>query len=101
MTLKINSANELLESLAVHTQKVTKNNKKSTQQQIMSSNENLFRLGQIAPDYTSGRPSIIFSGETKPSGKKYPYLSSYKPVAGDKVLLIRAGNSFIVLGKII
>lgn len=101
MTLKINSAHELLESLAVHVEKVTKQNKKSTEQQLVSSNENLFRLGEIGPDYKSGRPSIIFSGETKASGKKYPYLSSYKPAAGDKVLLIRAGNSFVVLGKII
>ena len=101
MTLKINSSNELLENLAVHVEKVTKQNKKSTEQQLISGNGNIFRLGEVAPNYKSGRPSIIFSGELEPSGKKYPYLSSYSPAAGDKVLLIRTGNSFVVMGKII
>jgi hypothetical protein len=61
----------------------------------------LLRLGTIDPEYVSGRPGIIFPGETKVSQKKYPYMSSYTPVPNDKVLLCRVSKSYIVLGKVI
>ena len=101
MSLKIDNAAELLNHLAVHVEKINKKSKKSTEQEYVGGGPNLFRLGQIDPNYSSGRPNIIFSGETKISLKKYPYLSSYVPKAGDKVLLIRVSNSYVVMGKII
>ena len=55
------------------------------------------KLGTIDPDYTSGRPSIVFDGESVPSVKQYPYLSTYTPQAGDRVMLIRN----VVVGKIV
>lgn len=59
------------------------------------------RLGTIDPTYTSGRPRIIFDGEIAASQKQYPYLSSYTPVANDRVLLERVKGSYIVIGKVI
>ncbi|HWQ29863.1 MAG TPA: hypothetical protein VN549_02645 [Negativicutes bacterium] len=59
------------------------------------------RLGTIDPFYTSGRPRIVFDGETAASQKRYPYLSSYTPVANDRVLLERVKGSYIVMGKVI
>lgn len=60
-----------------------------------------FKLGKIDSAYTSGRPKIIFDGETTASGKQYPYLGSYAPVANDRVLTVFVGGSYVILGKII
>jgi hypothetical protein len=63
-----------------------------------------FALGTIDPDYTSGsgRPQVVVDGDTVPAGP-YPYLSTYTPAAGDRVLMARVGVSgkFVVLGKVI
>lgn len=101
MSLKFNSSEEFLNQLAVHLEKVSKKNRKSVEQRIESSEKSLFRLGRVDPDYSGGRPSVIFSGESMKSGKQYPYLSSYKPAANDKILLVSVGNSYVIIGKII
>lgn len=62
---------------------------------------NSYKLGKIDPIYASGNPKIVFDGESVTSTKKYPYLSSYTPVANDRVLLLRVANSYVVLGKIV
>lgn len=59
-----------------------------------------YRIGKIPLSYTSGRPQIVFDGESAASTKQYPYLSSYPPKAGDKVLLAYVGGTYVVLGKI-
>jgi hypothetical protein len=61
----------------------------------------LYRLGKIDSEYSSGRPKIVFDGETTASEKQYPYLSSYTPEADDRVLLARIAGSYIVIGKVI
>lgn len=60
-----------------------------------------YRLGKIDPEYTSGRPKIVFDGESTASEKQYPYLSFYTPEANDRVLLARIAGSYIVIGKVI
>lgn len=101
MSLKFDSTEEFLNQLAIHFEKVSQRNRKSVEQQVQSATTGLFRLGRVDPDYSEGRPSIIFSGETVKSGKKYPYLSSYQPKANDKILLVAVGNSYVIIGKII
>lgn len=59
------------------------------------------RLATVDPAYTSGRPRVTFDGEDAPSGKAYPHLSSYAPAAGDRVLLVPAGTSYVILGKVV
>lgn len=66
-----------------------------------SAKDNSFVLGRIDATYSSGRPKIIFDGESEESQKKYPYLSSYTPAADDRVLLAKVNGSFVILGKII
>lgn len=62
----------------------------------------LVRLGEVSSiDPNTGRPSIIFDGETEPSVKRYTYIDSYTPTEGDRVLLIAVGNTYVVLGKIV
>jgi hypothetical protein len=59
------------------------------------------KLGKVASGYSSGRPTIVFDAETVASTRTYPYLGSYTPAANDRVLLIGAGNTWVVLGKIV
>lgn len=63
--------------------------------------ESPFRLGKIDPAYSSGRPNIIFDGESNVSQKKYPYIASYSPARNDRVLLCRVSGSYVILGKVI
>lgn len=68
--------------------------------------ESKFRFATVDPNYLSGRPQLIFDGETIMSQKKYPYLSSYIPAANDRVFLIktsaeRAESSYLIIGKVI
>lgn len=59
-----------------------------------------FELGTIDSNYSSGRPSVTFDGEGSVSTKTYPYLESYDPCAGDRVILAKIRSSYIILGKI-
>ena len=47
------------------------------------------------------RPTVIFDGETSVGSKSYTYLSSYHPVPGDQVALVKLGHSWVILGKIV
>lgn len=59
------------------------------------------RLATVDPAYASGRPRVTFDGETTLSGKAYPRLSSYVPVAGDRVLMVPSGTSYVIIGKVV
>ena len=59
-----------------------------------------FSLGKISPNYQGGNPQILFDGEASVSVKKYPHLSSYKPVSNDRVLLINIAGTHLVVGYI-
>lgn len=59
--------------------------------------EKIVQFARVDPDYTSGRPRLIFDGETAVSGKAYPYLSSYTPQANDRVMLVKG----VIIGKIV
>lgn len=59
------------------------------------------RLATVNPAHASGRPRVTFDGETTLSGKAYPYLSSYVPAGGDRVLMIPAGSSYVIIGKVV
>lgn len=65
------------------------------------SGDQVCALGTIPGTYTGGRPTIVFDGEATASTKTYPYLSSYTPAANDRVLLLRVGHTWTILGKVI
>ena len=51
------------------------------------------KLGTIsAVDNTNGL-TLVIDGESSATTKKYHYLSSYVPTAGDRVLIEEAGDS--------
>lgn len=62
--------------------------------------EKTFRLGKISPTYTSGLPKVLLDGDDGVGDVTYPHLFSYVPSANDRVLLIRFGTSYLILGKI-
>lgn len=59
--------------------------------------EKIIKFAKIDPNYSSGRPQLIFDGEDVVSGKQYPYLGSYTPAANERVMLVKG----VIIGKII
>jgi len=59
------------------------------------------KIGTIPNTYVTGRPTVMFDGESIASTRTYPYLSSYAPVANDRVLIVAVGHGGVILGKII
>lgn len=59
--------------------------------------EKIVQFARVDPNYTSGRPRLIFDGESEVSGKAYPYLSSYTPAANDRVMVVKG----VVIGRIV
>jgi hypothetical protein len=66
------------------------------------------RIGTVDPSYdpfvgypaACPLPKITFDGEGTLSGRQYAILNGYVPAAGDRVLLVPVGNTFIVLGRV-
>lgn len=48
----------------------------------------------------TGGVSVQFDGETTASPRKYMRLTSYTAVIGDRVLMARAGSTWVILGKV-
>jgi hypothetical protein len=46
------------------------------------------------------RPEIKFDGENAPSQKMYKKLASYAPAVADRVALMPAAGTYIILGKV-
>lgn len=75
-------------------------NAKTYLQDTSKKESSQFLIGTISSTYSSGLPSVTVDGESTSTVKTYPYLSSYTPVASDRVLLALVSNSYVILGKI-
>jgi hypothetical protein len=53
--------------------------------------------GVVDPAYTAGQPMVTVTGSAALTGP-YQCVSSYVPVAGDSVLLLPSGATYIVIG---
>lgn len=60
----------------------------------------IYRMA-IVDNVTNDRPYIRFYGEGAASQKTYKYLQSYTPVIGDKVLVARVAQTYVILGKVV
>lgn len=79
---------------------------------MISSDEFLYFMSSLEPDtqqpkiakviklFDSGAVQVQFAGETAPAIKKYPYLSSYYPQLGDRVLMLPVAGSYVILDAI-
>jgi hypothetical protein len=61
----------------------------------------LVALGTVTSDYTSGRPKVKFDRDASASNKTYGYVSSYSPAANDRVVLLRSGGTWVIIGKLV
>ncbi|CAM4187055.1 hypothetical protein L1N85_11455 [Paenibacillus alkaliterrae] len=57
------------------------------------------RFGTVTD--ATGRPKVRFDVEDAATDRRYPYVASYTPVTGDRVMLVRGGNTWVVVGKVI
>jgi hypothetical protein len=48
----------------------------------------------------SGGANVRFDEEGSAGSKKYTRLASYTPVVGHRVLMARAGSSWVILGQV-
>lgn len=60
--------------------------------------DELVRLAEVTSLTTDKRAKVTFYGETAESGKTYTYIDGYVPKVGDKVLLIKQGNTYVIIG---
>lgn len=59
-----------------------------------------YKLGTVTS--TSGGIYVQFDGETTPSTKKYKRLASYSsPTVNDRVMMVKIGGSYVILGKVV
>jgi hypothetical protein len=58
------------------------------------------RLAIVDEAYMDGLVKVRFDGEEQVGTKGYPALSSYNPVADDRVALIPVGSSYLIIGKV-
>lgn len=67
-----------------------------------SSKQPVARLAIVYSSHSAGQSSarVRFDGETEWTTKAYPSLSSYTPVANDRVLMLPAGDSYVILGAV-
>lgn len=59
-----------------------------------------YRIATVTSLFEDGCPKLTFAGEEEESDKKYSYIYTYIPAVNDNVLLIKASNTYIILGKI-
>jgi hypothetical protein len=71
-----------------------------TRAQTDGSADKACRIATIDPAYTTGNPKVTFEGESTMSAKGYPFLSSYTPVATERVVLVPVGTTYLIMGKI-
>ena len=57
----------------------------------------LVQFATVDSGYTTGRPWLVFDGESVATVKVYPHLSTYTPVAGDRVMVIHG----VIMGAIV
>lgn len=61
--------------------------------------ENIVQFAKVDPNYTGGRPLVVYDVDiaTGKLSKPLPYLSSYEPLSGDRVMVVKG----VIIGKII
>lgn len=50
---------------------------------------------------SSAGTTLIFPGQTSATTKRYKRLDGYTPAAGDRVLVVKTGGTYVILGKLV
>lgn len=62
--------------------------------------ESNYSIATVTSLFEDKCPKLTFIGEEVESSKKYSYIYTYIPSIGDNVLLIRANDTYVIIGKI-
>ena len=54
------------------------------------------KIGEV----TSEGATLILPGESVATTKKYNYISSYTPTAGDRTAVLKYGGTMLIIGKL-
>ncbi len=59
-------------------------------------------LGTVDAAYANdgSRPNVVIDGDPIPIGP-FPYCGRYVPAAGDRVIMAKSGNKYVIIDKII
>lgn len=63
-----------------------------------SSSDRPVRLAVVDSGYAGGWPKVTFEGEATLSGKQYAHVDSYAPAAGDRVVMVPVGTTYLIVG---
>ena len=58
------------------------------------------RLAKVISVGKDGQATVSFYGDDAPSTKVYPYIQNYMPVIDDTVIMLRQGNTYIIMGAV-
>ncbi|MBP3617936.1 MAG: tail fiber domain-containing protein [Lachnospiraceae bacterium] len=59
------------------------------------------RLAKVTTVGEDGQAIVTFYGESDPSEKNYAYLRNFMPEPGDTVVLVKQGDTYIILGTVV
>ena len=62
--------------------------------------DDTYKIATVTSLFEDGCPKLTFVGEEQESSKKYSYIYTYIPSKDDNVLLIRANDTYVIIGKI-
>ena len=65
-----------------------------------SSADRPIRLAVVDAGYAGGWPKVTFEGEATLSGKQYAHVDSYAPAAGDRVVMVPVGTTYLIVGAV-
>lgn len=59
------------------------------------------KLAKVISVREDGQAEIMFFGDTTKSEKQYPYIRNFIPENGDTVVMIRQGDSYVIIGTVV
>lgn len=62
--------------------------------------DDTYKIAKVTSLFEDGCPKLTFIGEEQESSKKYSYIYTYIPSIGDSVLLIKANDTYVIIGRI-
>jgi len=94
----IPNAREFLDSIAGYSTAIIKGTQEAPAKPV--------RLAVIDPAYVDASfpgtlPKVTFEGEDAITVKRYPVISGYSPIHGDRVVMLPVGSTYVIMGKVI
>lgn len=63
-------------------------------------NSDEFIVATVGSTNSAGT-TLIFPGQTSATTKRYKRFDGYTPAAGDRVLVVKTGGTYVILGKLV